>query len=145
GGMPASVSLVALIIDRIRMFASCISRKAPSHPARAPAELQIERVVALSATPAAARSVLLRHVLAQLAVTLPSLVLLEVLQLVHRADLDLAGARHRIGAALHPLHRLGHVLDLPEPIACDQLTGLGEGTVDDGALRAVEGHALALT
>jgi hypothetical protein len=37
----------------------------------------------------------------------------EVGSLEHRADLDLARAEHRIGAALHPLDRLGDVLDLP--------------------------------
>ena len=68
----------------------------------------------------------------------------EILQLIERADLDLARAGHRVGAALHPLDRLGHVFDLPNPVAGDQLAGLGEGPVDDGATGAVEGHPLAL-
>ena len=68
--------------------------------------------------------------------------LAEISGLEHRADFDLARAWHRIGAALHP-RALGHVLDLPEPEAGDQLAGLGKGAVN-GAARAVKGHALAL-
>src|SRR3954468_1235367 len=68
----------------------------------------------------------------------------EVGGLEHWADFDFARAGHRIGAALHPCDRLGHVLDLPEPEAGNQLAGLREGPVDLGAARAVEGHALAL-
>src|SRR5438876_12178755 len=68
----------------------------------------------------------------------------EVGHVEDRPDLDLARAEHRIRAALHPLDRLGHVFDLPQPEAGDQLAGLGEGTVDDHAAGAVEGHALAL-
>src|SRR3954471_15694621 len=70
--------------------------------------------------------------------------LAEVGCLEHRADFDLAWTGHRIGAALHPLHSFSHVLDLPEPEASDYLAGLGKGPVDDGALRAVKGHALAV-
>src|SRR3954464_9871241 len=70
--------------------------------------------------------------------------LAEVGGLEHRADLDLARAGHRIGAALHPGDRLRHILDLPEPEAGDELVGLSEGAVDDRAALAVEGDALAL-
>ena len=48
------------------------------------------------------------------------------------------------GAALEPLDRLVHRLDLPDPVAGDELLGLGERAVDDGALRAREADALAL-
>src|SRR5215208_4689654 len=41
--------------------------------------------------------------------------LAEVVGLEHRADLDLARARHRVRAALQPCDRLFHVLDLPQP------------------------------
>jgi hypothetical protein len=64
--------------------------------------------------------------------------LAEVSGLEHWADLDLARAGHRIGAALHPCDRLGHVLDLPQPEAGDQLAGLGKGAVNDGATSACE-------
>ena len=60
------------------------------------------------------------------------------------ADFDFAGAEHRVGGALDPLHGLVHVLDLPEPIAGDQFTGRVEGAVDDGAAVAVKAHALTL-
>src|SRR5215471_18788857 len=61
------------------------------------------------------------------------------------ADLDLARARHRIGAALHPLDRLGHVPDLPQSEARDQLAGLGEGPIDDRASGPIEGDPFALS
>src|SRR3954471_8231382 len=70
--------------------------------------------------------------------------LAEVSGLEHWADLDLARPGHRIGAALPPFDCLGHVLDLPQPEAGDQLAGLGKGAVNDGAAWAVKGHALAL-
>ena len=62
----------------------------------------------------------------------------------HGANLDLAGAGHRVGAALHPLQRLGHVADLPQPEASDQLARRRERSVDNGPPRAVERHALAV-
>src|SRR5262249_24102386 len=49
-----------------------------------------------------------------------------------RANLDLRLGRHRVGAALHPVHRLLHRLHLPEPVARDQFLGLGEWTVSNG-------------
>ena len=68
----------------------------------------------------------------------------KVSRLEHWADLDLARAGHRVGAALHPLHGFSQVLDLPESEAGDQLAGLGKGAVNDGAAWAIKGHALAL-
>ena len=52
--------------------------------------------------------------------------------------------RHRIGQRLSPLDRLLDRLHLPDPVAGDQLLGLGERPVDDGPLAAREPHALAL-
>src|SRR6267378_5365072 len=50
----------------------------------------------------------------------------KVLRLVEGADLNLGvGVGHRVGTALHPLHRFVHRLHLPEPIAGNQLLGLG--------------------
>src|SRR5262249_52104187 len=46
--------------------------------------------------------------------------------------------------ALDPLDRLVHRLDLPDPVAGDELLGLREWPVDDGALLALEANALAL-
>src|SRR4029077_4970809 len=57
----------------------------------------------------------------------------EVGGLEHRADLDLARARHGVGATLYPLDGLGHVLDLPEPETGDELLRLGRGAIDDRA------------
>src|SRR5688572_696296 len=54
----------------------------------------------------------------------------EILGFVERSDLDLGVARHRVRAALYPVDRLLHGLDLPDPVASDQLLGLGERTVD---------------
>src|SRR6266516_5299597 len=68
----------------------------------------------------------------------------EVLRLEHLADLDLGILPHRIGAALDPFDRLLLRLHLPDPEAGDQLLGLGEGPVDDGALRTREPDARAL-
>src|SRR5687768_6772298 len=67
----------------------------------------------------------------------------EVLHLVDRTDFDLARAEHRVGAALHPFDGFGHVLDLPKPVARDQLAGFGERAVDHGAAWTVERDALA--
>src|SRR5712692_8017595 len=59
----------------------------------------------------------------------------EVFCLEDLTNLDLGlGARHRIGAALHPFDRLFLRLDLPQPEAGDQLLRLGEGPVDHRAL-----------
>src|SRR5437879_155864 len=68
----------------------------------------------------------------------------EVLRLEHLADLDLRILPHRIGAALDPFDRLFLRLHLPDPEAGDQLLGLGEGPVDDGALGSREPDARAL-
>src|SRR5262249_20759072 len=58
----------------------------------------------------------------------------EILELEKLADLDLAVALVRIGAALDPLDCLCERLDLEDPIAGDQLLGLGEWAIDHGAL-----------
>src|SRR3954453_6491084 len=50
----------------------------------------------------------------------------EVGRLEDAADLDLAGLVVRVRAALDPLDRLVHRLDLPDPEAGDQLLGLGK-------------------
>src|SRR5580693_10330829 len=63
----------------------------------------------------------------------------HIRRLQERPDLDLAGARHGIGAALRPGHGLVHVLDLPDREAGDQLAGLGERPVDDRAVGTIEG------
>src|SRR4051812_36600092 len=68
----------------------------------------------------------------------------QIRRLQERPDLDLAPAGHGIGAALRPGHGLVHVLDLPDREARDQLLGLGERPVDDGAAATVEGDALGL-
>src|SRR5438046_4627249 len=68
----------------------------------------------------------------------------EVLRLEDLADLDLGILPHRIGAALDPFDRLFLRLHLPDPEAGDQLLGLGEGPVDDGALGSREPDARAL-
>src|SRR5688572_63800 len=68
----------------------------------------------------------------------------EVAGLEDRTDLDLALAHVRVRAALDPLDRLRHRLDLPKPVAGEELLRLGEGTVDDRPLRTREAHALAL-
>src|SRR5262249_26942066 len=52
--------------------------------------------------------------------------------------------RHRIGTAPDPLDRFFHRLHLPQPIAGDQLLGLGEGAVNDLPLAARELDALPL-
>src|SRR5512143_856490 len=54
----------------------------------------------------------------------------KVLVLEYLADLDLGlGAGHRVGAPLDPLDGLLLRLHLPQPIAGDQLFGLGEWAV----------------
>jgi hypothetical protein len=68
----------------------------------------------------------------------------EVGHFEHLPDFDLARTGHWIGAALHPLDRLGHVLDLPQPETRHQFVGLRERPVGDKALYAVKTDALAL-
>src|SRR6266540_3312066 len=68
----------------------------------------------------------------------------EILRLEHLADLDLGILPHRTRAALDPFDRLFLRLHLPYPEASDQLLGLGEGPVDDGALGSREPDARAL-
>src|SRR3546814_12495892 len=60
-----------------------------------------------------------------------------------RSDFQFTRPGHRIGAALGPGDGLVHVLDLPDPVAGDQLPGLGEGAVDHRPVRTVEGDPLA--
>src|SRR3546814_12099279 len=87
------------------------------------------------------------ELLADTCLTLARLVggdLLEILHAVERADLDLAGAEHRVRAALHPFDRFVERLHLPDPVAGDELLGLGERAVDHGAVLAVELDARAL-
>src|SRR5262249_9100389 len=87
---------------------------------------------------------LLGELFADLAVMLDRIARREILELEELADLDLAVALVRIGAALDPLDRLLQRLDLEDPVAGDQLLGLGERPVDDGALGAGEAYARAL-
>src|SRR5882724_6159062 len=68
----------------------------------------------------------------------------EILVREERADLDVGCLVVRIGAALQPFHRFLHRLDLPQPIAGDQLLGLGEGPINHGAVLAGKADALAL-
>src|SRR5579864_7047027 len=61
----------------------------------------------------------------------------EVRRLEHLTDLDLGlAAREGIGAALDPFDRLFLRLHLEQPVAGDQLLGLGEGPIGDDALVA---------
>src|SRR5262249_17303485 len=68
--------------------------------------------------------------------------LAEVVGLEDLAQLDLDTAVER--RSLEPLDRLLARRALPDPVACDDLLGLGERTVDDGALAAVEADLCAL-
>src|SRR5258708_35211446 len=68
----------------------------------------------------------------------------EVLRLEHLANLNLGFPFMGTGAALDPLDRLFHRPDLPQPEACDQLLGPGEGPVDHDPVRSRETDALAL-
>src|SRR5690606_1832865 len=70
-------------------------------------------------------------------------VLAEILRLEARTYLDLGFPRHGIRAAAHPFQRLVHRPNLPDPVAGNQLPGLGEGTIDDGAGTSREAHAFA--
>src|SRR5260370_30320515 len=49
-----------------------------------------------------------------------------------------------VGCPLEPLEGLVDRAHLPEPVPGDQLLGLSERSIDDGALLAVEPNALAL-
>src|SRR6185369_508963 len=60
--------------------------------------------------------------------------LAEVLRLEDLANFDLARFVVWVGAALDPLHRLLEGAHLHQPVAGDQLLGLGEGAVDHGPL-----------
>src|SRR3954470_10744357 len=68
----------------------------------------------------------------------------QIRRLQERPELDLAPARHEIGAALRPGHGLVHVLDLPDRKAGDQLPALGERPVDHRLAGTVEDDALGL-
>src|SRR5262245_46984640 len=68
----------------------------------------------------------------------------EVLDFEHWSDLDLAFLFVRIGAALDPIQRLLERRHFPQPKPSDELLGLREGPVDDGAALARESHARAL-
>src|SRR4249919_2917797 len=71
--------------------------------------------------------------------------LAEVLGLEDLADFDRARLVVRVGAALDPLHRLLEGAHLHQPVAGDQLLGLGEGAVDHGPLAVAaeaDPHAL---
>src|SRR5688500_7273318 len=62
----------------------------------------------------------------------------EVLRLPDRADLEVAWARHRVGAPLGPFDRLFHRPDLPDPETRHQLLRLSEGAVGYRPLGPVE-------
>src|SRR5215475_9893197 len=87
---------------------------------------------------------LLRDLLAQLAMLLDCLALAEVLKLKHLADLDLALPLVRVGAAFDQLDRFLLGLDLEDPVAGDQLLGFCERAVDHGALVTREPDTRAL-
>src|SRR3954453_12592647 len=85
-----------------------------------------------------------RDLVAQLLLPFPQFrreVRAEVLGLGDPPDLDLGVLERR---ALEPFGGLLERGDLPDPETADQLLGLGERTVDDVRLRAVEAHSLAL-
>src|SRR5262245_8332514 len=92
---------------------------------------------------AAAPSLLLRDLRAELPVVVDGRALAEVLQLEQLADLDLAVAVVRLGAALDPLDRLGLVAHLDDPVAGDQLLGLREWAVDHGSRARSLAHLAA--
>src|SRR5438034_11234911 len=85
-----------------------------------------------------------RHLFADRLVMIDRGALAEILHLEELADLDFAVPLVRVRAALHPLDRLGLVLHLDDPVAGDQLLGLGEWPVDHAALAAFEADARAL-
>src|ERR1043166_9428271 len=82
-----------------------------------------------------------RDLLADRLVVIDRRALAEVLQLEELPDLDLAVLVVRVRAALHPLDRLGLVLHLDDPVAGDQLLGLGKRSIDHRALAALEADA----
>src|SRR4051794_5695331 len=67
----------------------------------------------------------------------------EILRLVKRADFEVGRAGHRIGGPLPPLDRLLHRPPLQKPEPRHELLGLGEWTIRNGALGAVEMDPLA--
>ena len=67
----------------------------------------------------------------------------EFFHLKDLADFDFGVAAVGVGATLDPLDGLFEGLDLPEPEAGDELLGLGERAVDDGARLAGEFDACA--
>src|SRR3546814_9209038 len=95
----------------------------PSEPASIPPELVAQPLLALGDFG--------RHCIA------------EILHFVEGPDFKFTRPGHRIGAALGPGAGLVHALDLPDPVAGDQLARLGEGAVDHRPLRAVAGDPLA--
>src|SRR5262249_1785352 len=68
--------------------------------------------------------------------------LTERVSLENGTDLQLTFLLVRVGATPRPFERFLHRLHLPDPEAGDQLPGLREGPVDDGALLAREAHTL---
>src|SRR3954451_19997659 len=69
----------------------------------------------------------------------------ELVQLEELADLDFAlTARAGTRGAHGPLDRLLARLDVDDPVAADQLLGLGKGPVDQGPVAAGEADARAL-
>src|SRR5215471_15962790 len=87
-----------------------------------------------------------RELLLELARLIDRLAGTQVVQLEELANLDLAlrSLPVRGGRALGPFDRLFPRLDLDQPVAGDQLLGLGERAVDHGALPSGEPHARAL-
>ncbi len=71
-------------------------------------------------------------------------IFLQISYLVQRPDFYLARSGHGIRAALHPGHRLVHVLDFPEPITGDQLPGVGKRPVDNGTTGTIKRNTLAV-
>src|SRR5262245_7144812 len=88
----------------------------------------------------------LLHLRSQACVPLPDFRrdrIAEVLDLEHGPELNLAFLLVRIGATLNPVQRLLQRRHFPEPKAGDELLGLGERPVDDGAALARETHPRA--
>src|SRR5262249_49189844 len=67
----------------------------------------------------------------------------EILGREDTANLDLGFARHRVWTPLDPRDGFLHRLHLPEPVARDELLGLGEWTIDHGAVLPRKPHAHA--
>src|SRR5947209_1594831 len=83
-------------------------------------------------------SLLLSKALLHVAELVDRLAAPEILELEELPHLDLAlsSVDRRIGKAPRPLQRLFARLHLDDGVAGDQLLGLGERAVDDGALRS---------